>query len=59
MTCNCGTDEMCIVCHEEKKECCYDLPIGQHYKSCDDDERGDQGRQYQRDEELEEEHDYM
>ena len=42
LKCDCEEDEMCIVCHYEKKQCCHHLPIGVHCQSCDDDERGDQ-----------------
>ena len=51
MNCNCNDDEMCIVCHHEKKTCCHHLPIGEHCKSCDDDARGDVEYHRMRDEE--------
>ena len=39
--CSCPEEEMCVICHHEKKTCCFPLPVGEHTKWCDDDTRGD------------------
>ncbi len=39
----------------QEKDCCHDLPVGEHCKRCDDDERGDQLRDRERDRRIEEE----